>query len=314
MNIKKTYLSIIAITVFLVPFAYAQGATTVCADIQTSLNLGSGNSKKAEVVKLQNFLRTQGYLNSESTGYFGQATFNAVKAFQKAKGLQVVGNVGPQTRAEIKKVSCVVATNSPVQNTAPTVKPAQQVAQAVSVIAKADLPYSADNFSEWQKAWGVVTKSETGSLLLKSSGSETSVQATLPKSKDWTDYKYTANVTVTNGNIMLVARKVDDKNLLICAFSGNNVQIQQRLNDKVTVLKSVTISEMSSSVYFQKNLSVSMRVKGDTVGCSLVGSEDNVSYTGIDKKLSKGGIGIQSWYAAPGSAKIELKNVSVVSE
>ncbi len=54
-----------------------------------------------------------------------------------------------------------------------------------------------------------------------------------------------------------------------------------------------------------------MKVKGDTVGCSLVGSEDNVSYTGIDKKLSKGGIGIQSWYSAPGSAKLELKKVSV---
>lgn len=295
---------------FLVPFTYAQGATTACTDIQASLNLGSGNSKKVEVIKLQDFLRTQGHLNSESTGYFGQATFNAVKAFQKAKGLQAVGNVGPQTRAEIKKASCSVAV-VPTQNSTPVVKPVTQVAQAVNVVAKSDLPYNADNFSDWQRSWGVITKTETGSLLLKSSEGETSVQATLPRSKDWADYKYTVNATVTNGNIMLVSRKVDDKNLLVCAFSGNNVQIQQRLNDKVTILKSVTISEMSSSAYFQKNISVSMRVKGDTVGCSLIGGEDNVTYTGVDKKLLKGAIGVQSWYAAPGSAKIEMIKVSV---
>lgn len=308
----KINVIILGIAIFAMPLyiVSAQNPNSTCIEIQTNLNIGNGGTRKSSIILLQNFLRSQGHLNSESTGYFGPATFNAVKAFQKTRGLQAVGNVGPQTRAEIKKVSCVVAV-APVQNPAPVVKPVTQLSQVVSVIAKADLPYSADNFSEWQRNWGVTSKTETGSLLLKSADDETSVQVSLPRSKDWTDYKYSVNVTVTNGNIMLVGRKVDDKNLIICAFSGNNVQIQQRLNDKLTVLESVTIPEMSSSVYFQRNLSVSMRVRGDTVGCSLVGGEDNVTYKGIDNKLLKGGIGIQSWYAAPGGAKIELKNVSV---
>lgn len=304
MNIKNISIKLAVVAILLVPF-YVNGATAVCTDIQTTLNLGSGSSKKAEIIKLQNFLKSQGYFSAESSGYFGPATFSAVKAFQKSRGLDAVGNVGPQTRAEIKKVSCTIAVATPV------VKPTNQVAQVVAPVVKTDLPYYAENFSDWQKNWGVLTKTETGSILLRSSDTETSFHATLPKSKDWTDYKYTASVSVNNGNVMLIGRKVDDKNLLICAFSGNNVQIQQRLNDKVTTLNSVTIPEMSNSVYFQKSLTVSMRVKGDTVGCSLVGGEDNVSYTGVDKKLSKGMIGIQSWYAAPGSAKLELKKVSV---
>lgn len=299
--------------VFVLPFytLKAQTPNPVCLELQSTLNLGSGGSKKAEVIKLQNFLRERGYLNSESTGYFGVMTFNAVKDFQRARGLQTVGNVGPQTRAEIKKTSCVVAVVTPAQNTTPVVKPSTQVAQVIAGVVKNDFPYLVENFSEWQKSWGTIKINPSGSMLMRSAEGETSVQAVLPKSNDWTDYRYTASVIVSNGNIMLVGRKLDDKNLLICAFSGNNVQIQQRIDDKIEVLDSVTIPEMASGAYFQKSLTVSMRVKGDTAGCSLLGSEDNVTYKGIDKKLIKGGIGIQSWYEAPGSAKIEVTRVTV---
>ena len=37
------------------------------------------------------------------TGYFGPATANAVKRFQKARGLEQVGNVGPLTLGELKR-------------------------------------------------------------------------------------------------------------------------------------------------------------------------------------------------------------------
>ncbi len=57
-------------------------------------------SKHPEVLILQNFLVDQGFLSADNaTGYFGDATWDAVVAFQKANGLEYkYGAVGPQTR------------------------------------------------------------------------------------------------------------------------------------------------------------------------------------------------------------------------
>lgn len=287
--------------------AYAQTSPLVCTDINSTLR--SGSSNRSQVIELQNFLSNQGYFKSESTGNFGPVTVSAVKAFQKARGFETTGTLGPLTRAEIKKISCQVAVKpTPVVNT--PVKTETQVAQVIKSTPKSDLPYNPDNFSDWKKNWGNITLKENGSMLLKSNESETSVHVSLPRSNDWTDYKYTASVSVTTGNIMLVARRVDDKNMLMCAFSGNIVQIQQKVNDKTTVVASTALTDMATTPYFLTSLNVSMRVKGKTVSCSLSGN-DNVVYTDIDSKLAKGGIGIQSWYAAPGSARIEVNKISV---
>src|SRR3990167_9901043 len=59
-----------------------------------------------EVSTLQDFLQSQGYLNSEPTGYFGLMTQKAVKSFQSAKGISPTGFVGPVTRAKIKATTC----------------------------------------------------------------------------------------------------------------------------------------------------------------------------------------------------------------
>ena len=61
-----------------------------------------------EVSDLQDFLNMNGYLKSGPTGYFGLATFNAVKKFQKACGFAPTGYVGPLTRAKIKEISSAV--------------------------------------------------------------------------------------------------------------------------------------------------------------------------------------------------------------
>lgn len=52
-----------------------------------------------EVVDLQLRLRDLGYFNYKVTGYFGNATQNAVRNFQERNGLPVVGHAGPQTMA-----------------------------------------------------------------------------------------------------------------------------------------------------------------------------------------------------------------------
>ena len=68
-------------------------------------NLGL-NDRGEEVVKLQNFLISQGYLASGlNTGYYGSKTREAVLKFQLDKGIVSsasdagAGNVGPQTRS-----------------------------------------------------------------------------------------------------------------------------------------------------------------------------------------------------------------------
>lgn len=56
-----------------------------------------------EVLKLQERLVEESYLNATPNGYYGQATIAAVKAFQRDHGLSPLGNVGPGTRAALNK-------------------------------------------------------------------------------------------------------------------------------------------------------------------------------------------------------------------
>jgi peptidoglycan hydrolase-like protein with peptidoglycan-binding domain len=69
------------------------------ADKDTTNN---GNAVSA----LQNFLNKNGYLSSAPTGYFGNMTLSAVKAFQTANGINSTGYVGPITRTKIKSLAC----------------------------------------------------------------------------------------------------------------------------------------------------------------------------------------------------------------
>ncbi|WP_102348957.1 S-layer homology domain-containing protein [Bacillus sp. Marseille-P3661] len=56
-----------------------------------------------EVKSLQSDLAFLGYFDEKITGYFGQATYDAVIAFQKDHDLSVDGIVGPQTLSKIKE-------------------------------------------------------------------------------------------------------------------------------------------------------------------------------------------------------------------
>ncbi len=74
-------------------------STTGSAMLTQQLAVGS---RGAEVTALQNFLQGNGYtIPAGPTGYFGAQTKAAVLAFQAAKGIAQVGQVGPQTRAAI---------------------------------------------------------------------------------------------------------------------------------------------------------------------------------------------------------------------
>jgi hypothetical protein len=53
------------------------------------------------VKNLQAFLVSKKYLDGDVTGYFGPKTREAVKRYQKEKGLEVVGKIGPATRKHL---------------------------------------------------------------------------------------------------------------------------------------------------------------------------------------------------------------------
>jgi hypothetical protein len=60
-------------------------------------------SRGVEVTKLQQRLQELGFFpkNIKPTGFYGPTTFKAVKAFQKANKVEVLGIVGPRTRAKL---------------------------------------------------------------------------------------------------------------------------------------------------------------------------------------------------------------------
>lgn len=63
-------------------------------------------SRGADVILLQDLLREKGYLSVQSTGFFGIATFKAVKAFQKNyMHIPPTGYVGPKTRAALSGIT-----------------------------------------------------------------------------------------------------------------------------------------------------------------------------------------------------------------
>lgn len=74
-----------------------------CIDLKSPLARGA---ESANVLLLQNYLSEKGFLTAKPNGYFGVGTFGAVKAYQRSIGLSSVGNVGPATRAALKKETC----------------------------------------------------------------------------------------------------------------------------------------------------------------------------------------------------------------
>ncbi|MBD2578409.1 peptidoglycan-binding protein [Oscillatoria sp. FACHB-1406] len=53
----------------------------------------------------QNFLQRMGYFKGPVTGFYGPQTEEAVKQFQRAKGLQADGVVGPATWRELMRAN-----------------------------------------------------------------------------------------------------------------------------------------------------------------------------------------------------------------
>jgi len=77
-----------------------------------SLILKPGSSSEA-VRALQLRLKELGHFSGTGTGHYGEVTLNAVKAFQKARGLAVDGIAGPKTRIQAFSKASAPAASAP---------------------------------------------------------------------------------------------------------------------------------------------------------------------------------------------------------
>ena len=89
---KYLFLSTIAITISVL---FSSVAFAVSGQMLTkTLSIGS---KGSDVLVLQQFLKTKGYLSVTPNGIYGPATTKAVKAFQIDSGISPTGGIGPMT-------------------------------------------------------------------------------------------------------------------------------------------------------------------------------------------------------------------------
>ena len=86
-------------------------------------NLLRIGSRGENVTNLQDELRSLGFFNQSSTGYYGSITRDAVIAFQKEQGLRLIdGIVGPETRGALNNVDAQPAAS---ETTTTESKPAE---------------------------------------------------------------------------------------------------------------------------------------------------------------------------------------------
>lgn len=189
---KKTLaLSLALASIFSAPFAMAQSVSVTGATVVTSpyftvaapfrfgdnLRLGSTGEAVKQLQILLNAIPGTAVATGARTGaagrettFFGPATMAAVKAFQKAHGIEATGFVGPLTRAELNAVYAAAH---------PSLPTIISVSADMSVFGKAVVSAKYDGGGEKPTIWlayGVTPSSMT--VLSQESTSESVIGST----------------------------------------------------------------------------------------------------------------------------------------
>lgn len=109
---------------YLIPillFLGIQSSVSALSCVDLSVNV-SRYQETASVRALQDFLYEKGHLKAAPNGYFGAGTLNALKAYQKDKGITQTGTAGPLTRATIKSESCNISSSAKTATSTAAVK------------------------------------------------------------------------------------------------------------------------------------------------------------------------------------------------
>jgi len=313
MKNKTLIIAFIAICVFSIN-GNANAETVVPTTSNTCLsftkNLRPGTkdlSINSEIKKLQKFLINAKYLNTEATGTYGTLTQNAVKNFQSSQNLPSTGLVGSLTRQKIKDITCKT-TNVATPETPVVTMP---IAPVENTVKSTTLPHNSGNFSLWEANWGKTEFNTDGIFTLKASPETNGGQISLKNSNELKDYTVTIDSQVKQGTITIIVRYVNDDNFLACNFSGRYIEIVQKVNGQSSVVAYTSVAEYPYATFFNENTNLGVSVNGNTIGCTLVGNEFNISFNKVDSKLSKGGVAIQTWVNAKGISEINIRKISV---
>ena len=118
-EINLNWVNPAAITLISIACSMGGGNFAGAAQAITALRGDTG----ADVIRLQDLLRSAGYFPSASTGFFGEFTEAAVHDFQRSKGLAVDGVAGYETLKALETSTTPVAPVTPVTPTPPVVTP-----------------------------------------------------------------------------------------------------------------------------------------------------------------------------------------------
>ncbi len=172
------------------------------------------------------------------------------------------------------------------------------------------LPYS-DTFDgttniDWVLLWGSTTMSG-GNLSLETGAFNNGTAVLLNGSYLWDDYSVETSANWVSGAYATIfGRMHDPENYVSCEFGEGRVFINQRTKDndlKLAETKDVIIPNPS-------NVSLGMRVQGDTVTCLINGIP--ITYSNVlTPLLRNGGIGFKVWDQKNGNANLILRGVQV---
>lgn len=129
-QIIKPYQTIMKIKYLTIGVLLLLSSQAVFASIDRNLKYGQRHSS---INELQEFLIDKGFLNVQSSGYFGLLTLKAVQKYQSSTGIPSTGFVGVITREKINKEIAILLAPS-TQAEAQEVKPASVIVQATSTI------------------------------------------------------------------------------------------------------------------------------------------------------------------------------------
>lgn len=318
---KYTALGVVFIVLLAIGGAGVEAATT-----SFDRDLKQGDTGE-DVGHLQEVLLRNGLYFGPVTGYFGPQTQDAVELLHMRIGYGSVGVVSPETRAflsvlqqlpfaitwgkgipmapEVQQKDYVLVENTEDEETRVPIE--EQKGPVVP------LPYKAAPFSGWERMWGSMEAASPDALVIASTASTTGASAVFTSSLEWVNYQLVVDALIYQGSITLYGRYIDDKNFAACIFAGNHVRALQRVAGVTTSLGRESVRHTGRGPYhmfFMTSTTLKMTVKGDRVGCTLIGPNEDVTAT-LDASLTHGGIGVETWHEVPGVAKVKLLGVEV---
>jgi peptidoglycan/xylan/chitin deacetylase (PgdA/CDA1 family) len=179
-----------------------------------------------------------------------------------------------------------------------------------------DIPFN-DNFSEnrgWVKTAGELQFEKV--LKLISTSDRTSASASLDGTLPWTNYSFSADVSVIKGeSVSLLSRYNDRSSYLSCNYTENYASIKQK-KDEIEIILAETKGKIKNDARFAEtdlsNIRLSMDVKNNQIICKI-NNEELISTDSAAVQLFNGGIGIQSWDKKVNNSEVVVKKVDVTA-